>query len=52
MITAAIEREESRGVHTRTDFPAPTPSWAHHLPLVRPPIVGELDAPRSTPALP
>ncbi len=41
MISAATEREESRGVHTRTDFPETIPSWARHLPLVRPPLEGE-----------
>ncbi len=33
MIAAAITREESRGVHTRRDFPNPNPSWARHIPL-------------------
>src|SRR5438128_6462599 len=33
MIAAAIVREESRGVHTRSDFPNPDPSWARHIPL-------------------
>lgn len=45
MIAAASAREESRGVHTRTDFPATDPAWAHHLALVRPPLEGELPAP-------
>ena len=36
MIAAASEREESRGVHTRRDFPEPNPAWAHHISLQRP----------------
>lgn len=31
MIDAALRREESRGVHTRSDFPATDPAWARHL---------------------
>jgi L-aspartate oxidase len=31
MIAAASSREESRGVHTRTDFPATDPAFARHL---------------------
>ena len=31
MIAAAITREESRGVHSRKDFPETDPTWAHHL---------------------
>jgi L-aspartate oxidase len=31
MIAAALERTESRGVHTRSDFPNPDPSWARHI---------------------
>ena len=45
MIAAASAREESRGVHTRSDFPATDPAWAHHVPLVRPPLADELPAP-------
>ncbi len=30
-ITAAARRTESRGVHTRQDFLASDPSWAHHI---------------------
>jgi L-aspartate oxidase len=33
MIAAARSREESRGVHTRSDFPDPDPSWNRHLSL-------------------
>ena len=35
MIAAATIREESRGVHTRSDFPATDPAWAHSIPLRR-----------------
>ena len=31
MIAAAWEREESRGVHTRKDFPETEPSWVRHI---------------------
>ncbi len=31
MIAAARRREESRGVHTRSDFPETEPTWARHL---------------------
>jgi L-aspartate oxidase len=30
---AALVREESRGVHFRTDYPRPRPAWAAHLGL-------------------
>ncbi|HEY2156316.1 MAG TPA: L-aspartate oxidase, partial [Isosphaeraceae bacterium] len=43
-IAAASAREESRGVHTRSDFPATDPAWAQHISLVRPPLAGELPA--------
>jgi L-aspartate oxidase len=33
MIAAASAREESRGVHTRRDFPNPDPAWARHIGL-------------------
>jgi L-aspartate oxidase len=36
MIAAAQIREESRGVHTRTDFPDPSPAWKRHVSLRRP----------------
>ncbi len=36
MISAARSREESRGVHTRSDFPDPDPSWNRHLTLRSP----------------
>jgi L-aspartate oxidase len=35
MIAAAAIREESRGVHTRSDFPSTDPAWAHSIPLRR-----------------
>ena len=31
MIAGATAREESRGVHTRSDFPATDPTWARHI---------------------
>ena len=31
MIAAAAEREESRGVHFRRDFPDPDPAMNHHI---------------------
>ena len=43
MISAASARQESRGVHTRADFPAPDPTWARHLTLRRPPL--DLESP-------
>lgn len=41
MISAADGREESRGVHTRRDFPDTDPSWARHLAFHRPPFAEE-----------
>src|SRR6185312_4088876 len=35
MIDAAARREESRGVHTRSDFPASDPAWARHIAFKR-----------------
>jgi L-aspartate oxidase len=37
-IAGALEREESRGVHTRSDFPATDPAWARHIVFRRPPL--------------
>ena len=31
MIAAALEREESRGVHYRRDFPQANPAMNHHI---------------------
>lgn len=36
MIASAATREESRGVHTRVDFPSTNPAWAHSIELRRP----------------
>ena len=35
MIASASEREESRGVHTRSDFPQTDPQWAKHIDWTR-----------------
>ena len=43
MIAAALVREESRGVHTRRDFPATNPDWARHIPMTRPPLAAEVE---------
>ncbi len=38
MIAAALARQESRGVHTRRDFPNPDPAWVKHISLERAPF--------------
>ena len=35
LLTAALERRESRGAHWREDFPAPSAVFAHHILLER-----------------
>jgi L-aspartate oxidase len=44
MIASATAREESRGVHTRTDFPTTDPRWAYHI-AFRPLLDAEAPAP-------
>ena len=41
MIASAQEREESRGVHSRSDFPAADPAWVRPIALTRPPMAVE-----------
>lgn len=33
LVEAALARQESRGAHYRTDFPAPVPAWQRHIVL-------------------
>jgi aspartate oxidase len=44
MIAAAIAREESRGVHTRRDFPETDPAWAHPITIQERSQAGEAGA--------
>ena len=48
MIAGAVDRAESRGVHTRRDFPATDPAQARHIPFRRASLDGE-PAPGPTP---
>ena len=34
VVVAATRREESRGAHTREDFPATSPAFAHRIVFV------------------
>jgi L-aspartate oxidase len=49
MIAAAAERRESRGVHTRSDFPKTDPAWAHHITLSSPAVIEEASENRNEP---
>ncbi len=44
MIASALERDESRGVHTRSDYPLADPSWVRPISLTRPPLAIEAEA--------
>ena len=41
VIASAIARQESRGVHFRSDFPNPNPKLNHHIHVIRDPLPGE-----------
>ena len=41
MIASALEREESRGVHTRSDYPAADPTWVRPIGVTQPPLAIE-----------
>jgi L-aspartate oxidase len=50
MIAAADTRRESRGVHTRRDFPEADPAWTRPITFHRPAPVDEEAVPVPVPA--
>ncbi len=44
LVAAALAREESRGAHFRTDFPAPSPDFQHSLIYAQPSLINEIAA--------
>ena len=49
LVDAALRREESRGGHTRLDFPETAPIGEHILTPATPPLVEPDDKPTATP---